>query len=255
MKKIYLLLFAITCGVNVSLAQSTSLSVTNVNNGMALVNNNGSIYLTTTSGQQLSTEVDARNTTTTTKYYKLRRFDDVLNTGASAYFCVGGSNCYTPTTYTSPITMTLTPNQTLASQSLALLLDLEEGLAVGLSSVRYQIYNINDATDYFTLTLRYNDNTGASLNEKTSFFTSVSEVYPSPSADKAFLKVSVPYDGANSNLKIINSLGAVVLSKQWDLFSGTNTIPLELENLSNGLYFISLTNKNNAVTRRIIINK
>src|SRR4051812_25326404 len=125
MKKIYLLGLFIIAGLAIN-AQS-SLTLTDVNNGQAPVAINSTLYYTTTSGQILTTEIDAKNTSASTKYYKLKRIDNTLNSGANAYFCVGGANCYAPSVTVSPITMTLTANQTLASQNLSLLLDLEEG--------------------------------------------------------------------------------------------------------------------------------
>src|SRR5687767_8417716 len=102
MKKIYLLSISLLTAFSSIKAQS-SLSVVDVNNGMAPVANNAVLQYTTAANDHITTEIDAQNTSGSTKYYKLRRFDDVLNSGSSAYFCVGGGNCYPPTTYTSVV--------------------------------------------------------------------------------------------------------------------------------------------------------
>lgn len=253
MKKIYFLALSIITGIAGLNAQS-SLAVTDINNGMASVSNNGIIYYTTSANQHLTTEIDAKNTTSTTKYYKLRRIDDVLNPSASAYFCVGSANCYPPQTTVSPITMTLTAGQTLYSQNISLLLDLEESATPGYSSIRYQIFNVNDANDVFTFTLRYNDN-GVSVKEVSSVFASVSAVYPSPSAGKAYINLNSNFDGGNVALTVTNTLGAIVYHKTAQLSAGKNTVALDVDHLVSGVYFATLTSGSTTVTRKFTINK
>lgn len=235
------------------IAQS-SLTVTDVNNGMASVTDNSIISYTTTTSEHLTTEIDAKNVTGTTKYYKLRRFDDVLNPGASAYFCVGGANCYQPSTYVSPITMTLTPNQTLSSQSLSLLLDLEEATTPGYSSIRYQIYNINDANDVFTFTLKYNE-TVLSVKEAASLFSSVSSIYPNPAVSKAHINIVSSESIDNVTLSITNSLGSVVSTKSIDLSAGKNTVAIDSENLSSGIYFATISSNKTKIVKKFTVNK
>ena len=252
MKKLILIASTLLLGGFQIIAQS-SLAVTDVNNGMASVADNSVISYTTAVSDHITTEIDAKNTSASTKYYKLRRFDDVLNPGASAYFCVGGANCYPPTTYTSPITMTLTPNQTLASQSLALLLDLEEGTTPGYSSVRYQIYNINDANDVFTFTLKYNET--VSVKEVTSLFSSVSSVYPNPTISKSHINISSSESIDNVTLSVTNSLGSIISTKYIDLSVGKNTVTIDSENLSSGIYFATISSNKTKIVKKFTVNK
>ncbi|MES2133867.1 MAG: T9SS type A sorting domain-containing protein [Bacteroidota bacterium] len=252
MKKIYLLgLFTIA---GLVLNAQSSLQVTDVNNGMAPVTNNSTIYYTTNANDHLTTEIDAKNTGSSTKYYKLKRVDNVLNSGASAYFCVGGANCYPPNVTVSPLTMTLTANQTLSSQSLSLLLDLEEAPAPGYSSIAYQIYNINDASDVFNFTLKYNDSS-TGVKEASSLFSSVSNVYPNPSVNKAYISMTSAFDVNNVNVTVMNSLGAIVYTKNTSLSVGKNVVALDFDNLVSGLYFATISTGNTKITRKFTINK
>lgn len=252
MKKIYLLgLFTIA---GLVLNAQSSLQVTDVNNGMASVSNNSTIYYTTNANDHLTTEIDAKNATASTKYYKLKRTDNVLNSGASAYFCVGGANCYPPNVTVSPLTMTLTANQTLSSQSLSLLLDLEEAPAPGYSSISYQIYNINDANDVFNFTLKYNDSS-TGVKESSSLFSSVSNVYPNPSVNKAYITMTSAFDVNNVSVTVMNSLGAIVYTKNTSLSSGKNVVALDVDNLVSGLYFATISTGNTKITRKFTINK
>lgn len=252
MKKIYFLGLLVIAGQ--ALRAQSALQVTDVNNGQANVTNNSTIYYTTSTNEHITTEIDAKNTSSTTRYYKLKRMDDVLNSGASAYFCVGSANCYPPQTTVSPITMTLTPNQTLSSQSISLLLDLEEAPTPGYSAIRYQIYNVNDANDVFNFTLKYNDN-GVSVKENASLFASVSGVYPNPSAAKAFINLNSNAEGGNVTITVSNTLGAIVYSKTSALSTGKNTVSLDVDNLVSGVYFATLTSGNTVITRKFTINK
>lgn len=253
MKKLILTVSILFVGVFNIMAQS-SLSVIDINNGMASVSNNSTISYTAISSDHLTTDIDAQNMSATTKYYKLRRFDDVLNSGASAYFCVGGANCYPPTTTVSPITVTLTANQTLSSQNLVFLLDLEEAVTPGYSSIRYQIYNVNDANDVFTFTLKYNESV-TSVRESSTLFSSISGVYPNPSANKAFINVQSGSDISNAFITITNSLGSIVSTKYVNFSSGKNTVSLDSENLGSGIYFATISSGNTKIVKKFILNK
>lgn len=252
MKKIYFLGLLVIAAQ--ALKAQSSLQVTDINNGQANVPNNSSIYYTTTTNEHITTEIDAKNTSSTTRYYKLKRIDDVLNSGASAYFCVGGANCYTPQTTISPLTVTLTANQTLSSQNLNLLLDLEEAPTPGYSSIRYQLFNINDASDVFNFTLKYND-MGVSVKENASVFASVSGVYPNPSSAKAFINMSSSVEAGNVSITVSNTLGAIVYTKTAVLSAGKNTVSLDVDNLVSGVYFATLTSGSTVITRKFTINK
>ncbi len=65
---------------------------------------------------------------------------------------------------------------------------------------------------------------------------------------------------ANDNAKdvklnIINALGSVVNSKTIELNKGKNLIQLDTENLNAGVYFISVSNKESIITRKITVTK
>lgn len=254
MKKIYLLSFALFSAFSSIKAQS-SLTVVDVNNGMAPVLNNAVINYTTVANDHITTEIDATNTSASTKYYKLRRFDDVLNAGSNAYFCVGSANCYPPTTYTSVVTITLTAGQSLSSINQNLLLEIEEpSTTPGYSSIRYQIYNVNDANDVFTLTLKYND-TGSSIKESSDLFSSVSNVYPSPAINKAYINVNANSEINNVTLTVTNSLGSIVSTKNINLSSGKNNITIDSEPLASGIYFATILSGNTKIVKKFTINK
>lgn len=257
MKKILLIASTLFIG-SIQLMAQSSVVVNDYSNGQASVPNNGYIFLTTTAGAQIVTaEINVKNTSNVTKVYKLKRYDDVLNTGASAYFCVGGGNCYGPSTTIAPLSVTLTANGTtndnLYAQSLMYLLDLEEGPTPGISHVRYEIYDENNPSDLFTFTIYYND--VLAVKNNAQLFSSVSSVYPNPAINKAFINVVSSESVNNAEVSITNSLGSVVSTKQIDLTVGKNTIGIDSEALSSGIYFATITSNNTKIVKKFTVNK
>ncbi len=255
MKKPLLFLFTSCLISSVSFAQS-SLIAKDYSNGQVAINNNDVLSYTTTAGfEAVQTEVDFTNTSATTNYYKLRRIDEVVNTDAEANFCVGSGNCYPTSVMVSPITVTLTPNESLYNQNKMYLLDYTEGTNVGYSRIRYEVYNINNANDVFKLTLVYNDNLVSGVKENSAFASLFSAAYPNPAINKATFTFNNVANQSNLSVAIINSLGAVVISKKSELTQGKNSIHIDTENLSAGIYFASFTDGKNKIVKKFIINK
>lgn len=256
MKKILLIASTVFLSCLNVMAQS-SVVVNDFSNGQVPILNNSILNLTTTSSEHLTTEINVKNTSNTTKVYKLRRFDDILNSGASAYFCVGGGNCYGPSTMIAPLSVTLAANGTsgddLYSQNLMYLLDLEEGVTPGVSHIRYQIYDQNNPSDLFTFTIYYND--AVSVKENSQLFSSVSSIYPNPSISKAFINVTSNEIVNDANLAITNSLGSIVSIKKIDVSIGKNTIAIDSESLSSGIYFATISSNKTRITKKFTVDK
>lgn len=256
MKKLLLIASAIFVSCLNVVAQS-SVIVNDFSNGQTAILNNSILVLTTASNDHLTTEINVKNTSNTTKVYKLRRFDDILNSGASAYFCVGGGNCYGPGTMIAPLSVTLAASGTsgddLYSQSLMYLLDLEEGVNPGISHIRYQIYDENNLSDMFTFTIYYND--AVSVKENTQSFSSISGIYPNPSVNKAYINLTSNEFVNDASVTITNSLGSIVSVKKIDLSLGKNTVALDSESLSSGIYFATISSNKNKITKKFTVNK
>ena len=181
--------------------------------------------------------------------------DEVINVDAEANFCVGGGNCYPTSVMVSPITVTLTPGGSLYNQNLMYLLDYTEGTNVGYSRVLYEVYNINNSNDVFKLTLEYNNNLATSVKEFASFSSLFSVVYPNPVTNKANFTFNNIANQNSLSVSVLNSLGAIVLSKKAELTQGENIINVDTENLSSGIYFASFTDGENKFVKKFIISK
>jgi hypothetical protein len=145
----------------IMLAQSSILML--VSNSTQTLNNGAVISLTTALGQETKQIVDIRNiSVNTTNTYKVKRQDVVLNNGADAYFCFGGS-CYGPGTPDAPNALSLNAGQKasdLNSQQnpyYPLSADIYEGgTMVAFSQVYYKFYNVANPNDTASFTIKYN---------------------------------------------------------------------------------------------------
>jgi hypothetical protein len=82
--------------------------------------------------------------------------------------------------------------------------------------------------------------------EENSMFAENVLIYPNPAADKLIIEVS----GVDSfNYKLTNILGKVVLDEK----SSKEKVKLNVENIAPGIYFLTLENKGQKITRKIII--
>ena len=159
--KTYLVWIAASlCAAFTSLAQSSLVML--YANGTQTLSNGDVIILTTILNQETKQTVDILNTTNNiTHTYKVKRRDVVLNPGADAYFCFGGS-CYGPSTPDAPNALTLNGGQKasdLNSQMnpyYPLSADLyENGPSIGYSEVYYKFYNVSNPNDTASFTIKY----------------------------------------------------------------------------------------------------
>jgi hypothetical protein len=255
MIKRYQFVFAFIFASFVVLAQS-SLLVTNVTGGGSVITNSMVIYRTVGAGVMDQIDINIKNISTSTKSYKMRTYYDLRHVVApgdssNPYFCFGTS-CFPVNTLVSANSITLTANQTVSGTSVHY---DESFTAAGASSIRYKIYDMNNASvDFIEFTVKYN-NPLASVKTNTALFLNVSDVYPNPSNTKAFITINTTTDVNSAALSITNSLGAIVSSKNIELNVGKNVIPLDIETLSSGIYFTTITSGNSKTVKKIIINK
>ena len=258
MKKLLLLISAIVfLNLSGSYAQSTFV-VTDVANGNSVITNGMVIYRNANANIDDQFDINIKNTSSNTHTYKMRMFHDlrhIVAPGDSSdpYFCFAGL-CYTPSIFTSTKTQTLTPNQDAVGQGFPITIHYEEASVSGISSIRYRVYETTNAsTDKMEFTIQYNDPAG--VRDYASLFANVSDVYPSPSSSKASITVNAIASHNNASVSISNSLGSVVSLKTTDLSMGKNVIPLDVENLSSGIYFTTIVAGNSKIVKKFIINK
>jgi len=248
MKKILLILFT---GISIVMLSQNTILVTNITGG-GTITPNQIINVITSANNQTKVTFDIKNTSTSTKTYNAKRYDVILNSGASAYFCFAGT-CYGNSVLISQTPIILNANQSASqiSGSFNILeADLDEGSTVGLSVIKYTFINTTNSSDSVQFTLRYNSpNVG--LAENSNSISSI-DAYPNPASDFTSFKIN---SKANSDAKfeVFNSLGALISSKNIILSEGKNKVDYNVESLAAGIYFASIKVGNSTTTKKFIV--
>ncbi len=198
-------------------------------------------------------KMELRNVSVTTNSYSISRFDELLSESTNAYFCI--VNCFSPATTITPAgsPIIMAPNTTFNSLLTA---DLEENKGfAGYNRVRYKFTNLNNPADTLSFRIVYNQEV-ISVRELANNLESVSEVSPNPvNSAKAFITVNAT-KASDCQVKCMNALGAVLYTKTYSLNEGKNKFDVINDaNLSDGLYFITIQQGNQTLTRRFIVNR
>lgn len=250
MKKIYLLALSLSLFSLGMLAQTPTFEIQNNDNSNIVVVNNEVFTKSVAALATHQSNFTIKNISATSQTINVRKYEDLLNTvsvsdKAEAVFCTG-TTCYPPNIFTSSVVLS-------AGETIAFKADITEASIIGESNVRYKFTNANDANETISFTTKYN--VPASVLKHTATFGSVSSVYPNPTNSNSFININAIDNTKDVKLNIINALGSVVNSKTIELNKGKNLIQLETENLNAGVYFISVSNKESIITRKITVTK
>ena len=89
------------------------------------------------------------------------------------------------------------------------------------------------------------------INEVQNNLTNVS-VVPNPFNTTATVTFNSDVEGGFM-VKMMNLLGEVVATKSVNVTHGTNTVDIERNNLSSGVYILSISNGNGSISKKVII--
>ena len=248
MKKLLLLASTLIIGLTNFSAQ-TSIQLTNNSTGNPITNNSVILEDVATGGQS-HVYLQLKNISSASVTYAVKKTEIVINSGADAYFCWGGQ-CFPSSTTVTPVAnyATLTAGEVYAPQSFY----YDENSTEGYSEVQYELYNVNNPNDAITFTFKFNPNL-LSVRNNGNLFTSISDVYPNPSANKAQIMINSKIN-TNTSVSIVNALGSVVSVKNIELFAGKNSIHLDSENLNSGIYFATISSGNTKIVKKFTVNK
>ncbi|MBA2613153.1 MAG: T9SS type A sorting domain-containing protein [Bacteroidetes bacterium] len=79
-------------------------------------------------------------------------------------------------------------------------------------------------------------------------------IFPNPANSDVTLKIKSDNAGT-SNIKVTNTIGQVVYTKQIAVNPGTNNFKLETKDLANGVYFVVIESGKNSTSKKLIISK
>ena len=252
MKKVIILLslFSLFNKVN----SQSSILVTDLANSSTVAPN--AIILESTNASSKTSHVfDIKNNSLTNKSYDIKRYDMILNSNATstaeAYFCFAGA-CYGSAVMTSITSLTLTAGQS-ASQIQGsfntLTTDLDEASTVGYSLIKYTVINATNASDSAQFSIKYNAPSG--INDNYLSFAKM-DIFPNPAKDNFTIKLNFNKN-EKSDVVIFNSIGCEVFSTEVNLTEGANFVPIKINNLSNGVYFLKILTHDGSVTKKLII--
>lgn len=249
MKKLLLIASTLFIGFSNINAQS-SIQLTNNSTGDPITNNIVFNEDVPTGGQS-HVYIQLKNIGSSSVTYAVKKYDITINPGGDAYFCWGGQ-CFPTSTTVTPVAnyVTLTAGQTYAPQSFY----YDETVAAGYTEVKYEVYDVNNTSDAVSFTFKFNP-TLASLKDNGNLLTSISDVYPNPSASKAQIMIHSKTNTNNATVSITNALGSVISVKNIELSTGKNNIHLDSENLNSGIYFATITSGNNKIVKKFTVNK
>lgn len=121
------------------------------------------------------------------------------------------------------------------------------------------------STNYYWRVRAYNDRYSSNWLDES--FTTRSDVavndfsfennlsiYPNPSKGKISVQMTAQTQSAYT-IQITNVVGQIVIHKTGLLSAGKNSIPFNLEELNNGIYFLNVQVGQNTATRKVILDK
>ena len=112
----------------------------------------------------------------------------------------------------------------------------------GTSKIIYRVFNKNNPLDSATLYFNISYSKPSGLND---LMENNLNIYPNPVTNK--INIETMLDLQNVTLKIVNTLGEIVMKKQ--LISDTG---FDVSNLKNGVYFLNIVSNNYTVFRKFI---
>ena len=164
------------------------------------------------------------------------------------YFCLD-DNCLDQRV--EDVMVRIEPRQTITSFQIA----LEAGLANGISSVKYVVFNRQNTTENIEVDLNF------SVEERTSkedIYASnhivLHDVYPNPVVDYAFVNYDLLNDAMEAKIIIHNILGNPI--EEYSLPATENRVKIRADAMDAGIYFYTLYLDNEGViTRKLIVKK
>lgn len=202
--------------------------------------------------------IDIKNVGNTTQSYNAIRYDVKLNsvqstsTEAVAYFCIAGV-CYGPNVTVSQTALTLNPGESasgLQGQFQMLVADLDEASSIGFSHVKYTFINVNNSSDSVQISIKYNSSLEVGIKESNKDVQNIT-LFPNPAKEQLNLKVVSSASSAGM-LRVYNTLGDLLFTNNVSIEAGETVIPVKINSLHSGVYFVQLISESIFVTKRFI---
>ena len=86
-----------------------------------------------------------------------------------------------------------------------------------------------------------------SEEDSTDPTLTINQIFPNPTANILHLQLNAK-EYSRETIKLYNSQGQLTFRKSVEIFTGNNTIDLDIESLPKGVYFINIPGKKEALS-------
>ncbi|MFO8129135.1 MAG: T9SS type A sorting domain-containing protein [Bacteroidales bacterium] len=239
-----ILIIAVVFAAASLMGQSLSLS----NEHGAIPDHSTILVLGDPADNEIVSEMDVTNNSTDAIDVMVFRRQGAFPSDSSwSQFCWGV--CFAGDTDTSAFAITIQPGPSTPEPFSG---HYHPRMAPGSAMVAYVFYDANDMSDSVVVNVEYKASP-AGYSENPAGLVKMSEVYPNPSDERAFVDIYLPEGAGNANLIVSNLLGSVV--KEIEISKVTERLEIPVSDLKNGLYFVSIRIGGQAVeAKRIVVN-
>jgi len=92
------------------------------------------------------------------------------------------------------------------------------------------------------------------VSNQNVYHNDLVNVYPNPFSDQAVVELDIN-TVSEVNIQLINSMGQVVVERNYGSLSGKNVLPINGTNLSDGIYMVHITMDDVSITKRVTVFK
>ncbi|HMP99412.1 MAG TPA: T9SS type A sorting domain-containing protein [Cyclobacteriaceae bacterium] len=199
-------------------------------------------------GETLIIPIKIRNSGDKASNIVIQEIAEDLGRTQKHYFCLG-ENCMDASI--KEYHYRLEAGETLSN----LALRVEAGLTEGVFNLHYRLFSRQKPTEFIEIDLeiKVEEKSGRAValqNEKVT----VNEIYPNPVKDAGFIDYRINQDGVSASIILHNVLGNIIA--EYPLSYYENRLKIKTEDLSPGIYFLTLyVDNQNVLTRKLIVRK
>ena len=199
-------------------------------------------------GETVKVPLRFTNTTDRPLTLVIRRVGNNLGGTQRSYFCPD-KGCLDQRV--EDFTIRLEPNQSLTDFEIG----LDAGLANGVSSVKYLVFNRYNNSESLEVDLNFAvEERSAKLDIFTHPQIILHDVYPNPVVDFAYVNYNLINTETEAKIIIHNILGNPI--DEYGLPAAENKVKIRAESMTAGIYFYTLYLDNEGVvTRKLIVKK
>ena len=145
----------------------------------------------------------------------------------------------------------LDPRETISNFQIA----LDAGLANGISSVKYMVFNRNNSAENLEFDLNFAVDEHSSKEDiYSSPHIIAHDVYPNPVVDYAYVNYAKLNDEVEAKIIIHNILGNPI--DEYTLPSDETRVKIRAESMNAGIYFYTLyLDGEGVMTRKLIVKR